>query len=58
MKNCDIGSPLWKHKGCPGQYDGSHICRACQVQKLSKDKTDYFPRMDIDRVKKQASFVR
>jgi len=49
MNNCSIGGPYWKRKNCPGEYDASHTCRACQLQKLSVKRVERPYHPDLDR---------
>lgn len=36
MTTCDVRMPKWKARDCPGEYNGSHVCRACQLQITSE----------------------
>jgi hypothetical protein len=58
MDDCDIRSPYWSCKGCPGKYDASHICRACQLQKVSEHRIEYPSRPGKDIVNQYASAIR
>jgi len=52
MDDCDIRSPYWNSKNCPRQYDASHVCRACQLQKVSEERVicPFHTGMNVDKV--------
>lgn len=58
MEDCDIRSPYWNIKDCPGRYDASHICRACQLQKVSESRIECPLQKDINMVSKYACSIR
>jgi hypothetical protein len=58
MNDCDIRSPYWNSKDCPGKYDAGHICRACKVQKVSENRIKYPFKKDVDIVSKYACSIR
>lgn len=58
MENCDIRSPYWNSKDCPGKYDARHICRACQLQKLSESRIEFTFRKNEGIANQYASSIR
>jgi len=58
VNHCDIKSPYRYRKDCPGVYDASHTCRACQLQKVSDERIERLSHRDLERTCEYASSVR